>query len=230
MFIQPTIRPPVTPTPGVPRGRREPEVLDGAFVALRAAGTRVVFRSGQEVFGEGEPADYVYRVVEGAVRTYRLLNDGRRQICDFHFEGDFLGLEAGLEHRATAEAISDCVLMAVRRTSLADLAARDNDLTGELWQLAVRSHQRSQDHALIVARQAATERVAAFLVDFARRVRAQDRIDLPMSRQDIADYLGLTIHTVSRTFSQLQGLGLIDVDSPRRIRLKDASALAELCD
>lgn len=207
----------------------EPEFLDGAFARVSPPAVRVAFRSGQEIFGQGEPAEYVYRVLKGAVRCFRLLSDGRRQICEFQLEGDFLGLEAGIEHRATAEAMSDCVLLAVRRNALADLAAKEQGLSGELWRLAVRGHQRSQDHAMIVARQGATERVAAFLVEFATRVQAGDQIDLPMSRQDIADHLGLTIHTVSRTFSQLQGLDLIEVASPRRVRLKNLAVLSNLC-
>lgn len=226
MFIQ-SITPSASSKPVF--ARRPEADLDDAFAELMPAGAKRAFQSGQEIFGQGESADYVYRVLKGAVRSFRLLNDGRRQICEFHFAGDFLGLEAGVEYRATAEAMSDCVVLVVRRTSLAELAARDADLTARLWQLAARGHQRSQDHAFILARQGATERVAAFLVEFAERVDADGFIDLPMSRQDIADYLGLTIHTVSRTFSQLQGLGLISVESPRHVRLDRYADLADLC-
>jgi CRP/FNR family transcriptional regulator/CRP/FNR family nitrogen fixation transcriptional regulator len=89
--------------------------------------------------------------------------------------------------------------------------------------------RQNQNHASMLARLGAVERVAAFLLDFAQRVEAQDEVDLPMSRQDIADYLGLTIHTVSRTLSQLQSQGLIDARSSRHVLLRRQSALAELC-
>jgi CRP/FNR family transcriptional regulator/CRP/FNR family nitrogen fixation transcriptional regulator len=108
---------------------------------------------------------------------------------------------------------------AVRRADLARLAATDSGLARALWQMSVRAFQRSEDHALILARQGATERVAAFLLDYADRVGAADVLDLPMTRQDMADHLGLTIHTVSRTLSQLQDQGLIEARSTRHVRL-----------
>jgi CRP/FNR family transcriptional regulator/CRP/FNR family nitrogen fixation transcriptional regulator len=108
---------------------------------------------------------------------------------------------------------------AVRRADLARLAATDSHLARALWQMSVRAFQRSEDHAMILARQGATERVAAFLLDYADRVGAIHVLDLPMTRQDMADHLGLTIHTVSRTLSQLQDQGLIEARSTRHVRL-----------
>ena len=169
--------------------------LDQALDDPARPGVRIVYARDEEIYGEGEPAEFVYRVVSGAVRTYRVLSDGRRQVCDFHLPGEYFGLEPSLEHRATAEAMAGTSLLVLRRTALADLA----------------------------------ERVAGFLVDFAARVDAREDFELPMSRQDIADYLGLTIETVSRTFSQLEHTGVLKAHNSRRIRLTDRRALEEMC-
>ena len=151
--------------------------------------------------------------------SYALRADGRRQVTGFHLPGGFLGLEAGVAHSTTAEALTVVEAQAMDRADLALRAATDNPLARALWQASVGAFQRSEDHALILARQGATERVAAFLVDFSDRLGGADVIDLPMTRQDIADYLGLTIHTVSRTLSQLQSDGLIAAKSSRHVRL-----------
>ncbi len=187
--------------------------------ALAAAPVRASLTAGAEIFRQGDRAGMVYRVLGGAAISYRLLNDGRRQVTEFHVAGDFLGLEAGLEYRTTADALGGATVAAVRRADLARLAATDSGLARALWQMSVRAFQRSEDHAMILARQGATERVAAFLLDYADRLGAVDILDLPMTRQDMADHLGLTIHTVSRTLSQLQDQGLIEARSSRHVRL-----------
>jgi CRP/FNR family transcriptional regulator/CRP/FNR family nitrogen fixation transcriptional regulator len=187
--------------------------------AIAASPVRAALTAGAEIFRQGDRAGMVYRVLSGAAISYRLLNDGRRQVTEFHVAGDFLGLEAGLEYRTTADALGGATVAAVRRADLARLAATDSGLARALWQMSVRAFQRSEDHALILARQGATERVAAFLLDYADRVGAADVLDLPMTRQDMADHLGLTIHTVSRTLSQLQDQGLIEARSTRHVRL-----------
>lgn len=187
--------------------------------AVAASPVRSTLRAGDEIFRQGDRATMVYRVLNGAAISYRLLNDGRRQVTEFHVAGDFLGLEAGMEYRTTAEALGGATVAAVRRTELARLAANDIGLARALWQMSVRAFHRSEDHAMILARQAATERVAAFLLDYADRAGAVEVVDLPMTRQDMADHLGLTIHTVSRTLSQLQDQGLIEARSTRHVRL-----------
>ena len=174
---------------------------------------------GEKIFRQGEPASLVYRVLRGAVISYRLLTDGRRQVTEFHAAGDFLGLEAGLEYRTTAEALSETTIATVRRAELARLAAADSGLARALWQMSVRAFQRSEDHAMILARQGATERVVAFLLDYADRLGALELVELPMTRQDMADHVGLTIHSVSRTLSQLEADGLIQARSSRQVRL-----------
>jgi len=182
----------------------------------------------EEIFGEGEAAEYVYQVISGSVRTHRLLRDGRRQIDEFHFAGDYFGIEAGDTHRVTAEAMVDTTVRMVRRGALSDLAAQRSDVAKALFRLTVAGLQRSQDHVLMLGRKSARERVVGLLIDLAERVGAREELDVPMSRQDMADYLGLTIETVSRTLTQLQADGVIALPTTRHIMLRDRATLRRL--
>ena len=213
----------------VPSSDATPDcALCGAFASATAA-PRSPFAPGALLFRQGEAVRLVYRVLSGAVVSYRLLSDGRRQVTGFHLPGDFLGLEAGVEHATTAEALSRVDALAMERTELAGRAVTDVGLARALWQVTVQAFRRSEDHALILARQGATERVAAFLLDFAERMGRPEIIDLPMTRQDIADHVGLTIHTVSRTLSQLQAHGMVEARSSRHVRLLQRHRLEGLC-
>lgn len=206
-----------------------PASLDRAFATLSPTRATRAYAAGEEVFGQGEAADYVYKLLAGAVRSYRVLSDGRRQISDFFLPGDFIGLDALTVHQASAEAVTPLILLCVRRSALAALAKSDAELAAELWERAIAGAHRSQEHASILGRLGASERVAGFLMAFARRTGGGLDMELPMTRQDIADYLGLTIHTVSRTLSLFQEQGLIDAQSARRIRLSRSPELAQLC-
>lgn len=181
----------------------------------------------EEIFGEGETADHVYQVISGSVRTCRTLRDGRRQIDEFHFAGDYFGLEAGDLHRVAAEAMTETTVRMVRRGALSQLAAQRPEVARVLFRLTVEGLQRSQDHVLMLGRKSARERVVGLLVDLANRTGG-DELDIPMSRQDMADYLGLTIETVSRTLTQLQGDGVIAIPTTRHIVLRDGVALRRL--
>lgn len=217
------------PEPVVPSSEVTPDCdLCRAFVNATAA-PRSPFAPGDLLFRQGDAVRLVYRVLSGAVASYRLLGDGRRQITGFHLPGDFVGLEAGVEHATTAEALGRVDALAMERAELAGRATTDIGLARALWQVTVRAFQRSENHALILARQGATERVAAFLLDFAERMGRPEIIDLPMTRQDIADHVGLTIHTVSRTLSQLQAQGMIEARSSRQVRLLQRQRLEWLC-
>jgi len=202
--------------------------LCGAFASATTA-PRSPFAPGALLFRQGEPVRLVYRILSGAVISYRLLSDGRRQVTGFHLPGDFLGLEAGVEHATTTEALSRVDALAMERTELAGRAVTDVGLARALWQVTVRAFRRSEDHALLLARQGATERVAAFLLDFADRMGWPEIMDLPMTRQDIADHVGLTIHTVSRTLSQLQAQGMVEARSSRHVRLLQRRRLEGMC-
>lgn len=193
--------------------------------ALEMMGAAMPFPRNVEIYGEGEPADYLYKVVQGAVRTHKLLNDGRRQIGGFYLPGDVFGLEVDSEHRLTAEAICDSKIIVIKRSAIVALAARQSEVARELWAMTARELAHVQNLMLTLGRKTAQERVVAFLLEMAARSRDADAVDLPMSRQDIADYLGLTIETVSRTLTQLENASAIDLPSSRRIVLRNQAAL-----
>ena len=200
----------------------DPCAADG----IRIIGFAKTFSKDQQIFCEGSSTEFIYRVVSGSVRIARLLADGRRQISDFYFPGDVFGVELDAVRLATAEAIGEAVIVVARRSSW----AADSDQGSRLYWHALQQLRRCQDHVLTLGRRCAAERLANFLVDLAQRLGADDAFDLPMSRQDIADYLGLTIETVSRTMTQLQSQGLIALTGSRQIRLRRPAALAELCE
>lgn len=191
-------------------------------------GTPVSYRRNAEIFGEKEPADYAYRVINGSVRTYKILDDGRRQIGGFHLPGDIFGLlEFGDEHAFSADAITDTTVLVVKRKMLAMLAGRHPAIARELFTFSGRELRRVQDHVLLLVK-TAQERVASFLLEMADRDCSGNVVQLPMSRQDIADYLGLTIETVARTLTVLEGTAVIELSTSRRIVLRNRSALERL--
>jgi CRP/FNR family nitrogen fixation transcriptional regulator len=203
---------------------------DGLVEALEMMGAAMSYGRNEEIYGEDEPAEFLYLVRTGAVRTYKLLNDGRRQIGAFHLPGDIFGLEVGEQHRFTAEAIADSSVLVVKRSTLVALAARKAELARQLWALTAQELAHVQDLMLTLGRKNAQERVAAFLLEMAGRAPAGAAIELPMSRQDIADYLGLTIETVSRTLTQLENTAAIVLQSSRRIVLRNRGVLNRLND
>ena len=194
---------------------------------LDLMGALMPFARNSEIYGENEPADYLYKVVSGTVRTYKVLVDGRRQIGGFHLPGDMFGFESGDEHTFSAEAITDCKILVIKRSAVITLAARDNDVAQQMWALTARELQRVQDHIMVLIK-SAQERVASFLLEMAERAAGGGAVELPMSRQDIADYLGLTIETVSRTLTQLEKTAAIELPTSRRIVLRNRSALSRL--
>jgi CRP/FNR family nitrogen fixation transcriptional regulator len=194
---------------------------------LGLMGAPMRFARNAEIYGQDEPAEYFYQVISGAVRAYRMLDDGRRQIIAFYLPGDIFGVEAGDEHLSSADAISDAQILVVKRGAVMARAEHEKDLARQLWTLTVRELQRVQEHSLVLIK-SAEERVAGFLLEMARRGNSGAAIELPMSRQDIADYLGLTIETVSRTFTQLAQSGTIVLETSRRILFRNRAALSRL--
>jgi CRP/FNR family nitrogen fixation transcriptional regulator len=195
--------------------------------SIELMGARMPYARNVEIYGEGEPADYVYKVISGAVRITKLLDDGRRQVTAFHLPGEIFGLELGKEHRFSAEAITESRILVVKRSAVLALAGRDGEVARQLWALTADALQRVQDHMLVLGCMNARERVANFLLQLAKSVSG-DELELPMSRQDIADYLGLTIETVSRTMTQLENDAAIGLPTSRRIVLRNRAALSRL--
>jgi CRP/FNR family transcriptional regulator, nitrogen fixation regulation protein len=188
----------------------------------------MAFARNEEIFGEEEDADFIYKVISGAVRTVRILSDGRRQIGAFHLAGEVFGVELGATHRFSAEAVGDCQIALIRRAAVNKAADQDMGAGRALWALAAHDLQRLQDHVLLLGRKCAAERVGAFLLDMAVRTGGEIAVELPMSRTDMADYLGLTIETVSRTLTQLERDGVIAMPTCRHIELRNRAALDRL--
>ena len=194
-----------------------------------AAGTYRTLARGAEIFAEGDPCTSFYKVVSGTVRTVKLLSDGRRQIEAFHLAGDVFGLEGGGSHRFTAEAVDRVVLLSYRRSRFADLAKADPVFGEQLMSSMLTSLDRAHEHMVLLGRKTALERIASFLLELARRTSRSDRVALPMQRNDIADHLGLTIETVSRTLTQMVRDGLIRlIEAGRTVILADRATLQSL--
>jgi CRP-like cAMP-binding protein len=191
---------------------------------MHLMGATMVYPRDSEIFGEDEPAEYLYKVVSGNVRTYKILSDGRRQVGGFYLPGDIFGLEFADEHSLSAEAITDCKVLVVKRSALNALAGRDASVAQQIFALTGRELLHFQDRVLLLIK-SAQERVATFLLEMAQHASG-NVVELPMSRQDIADYLGLTIETVSRTLSALETAAVIEVATSRRIVLRNRAALA----
>lgn len=183
---------------------------------------RMQFAAGAEVYGQDNPADLIYCLVKGSIRTSHLQADGRRQIGEFYYEGDVFGVETGPRRRFSAEALTPCEIMGVKRSgSVAFEPARVERL---LWAATTTELARAQTHMLLLGRATARERVARFLLDMADRFRG-DLVALPMGRQDMADYLGLTIETVSRMLGRLQADGAVEFADCRHFRIRRRSSL-----
>jgi CRP/FNR family transcriptional regulator, nitrogen fixation regulation protein len=203
--------------------RVSPNRLDGTIHFL---GTLMSFPCNMEIYGEGEPVDYFYKVQSGTVRTCKVRTDGRRQIGGFYLPGDMLGVEVGAEHSFSGEAVTDCQVLLINRRLVMARAAREVAVARELWRLIGHELDRAQDHILLLIK-SAEERVASFLLEMAGPASEGNTINLPMTRQDIAEYLGLTIETVSRTLVHLEATAAIEVHS-RQIVLRNRSALRRL--
>ena len=158
----------------------------------------------------------------------KLTSDGRRQITDFYLSGDMFGLEAEVAHHFSAEAFDVSDIMIIRRDDSQAQGAENPQLMLMLREQTVAQLRRAQNHMVLPGRRNAMERVAAFLLDLADRLCNDDAINIPMSRLDIADYLGLTIETVSRTLMQFQRDHIICMPATRRVVLSDRSALSAM--
>lgn len=201
---------------------------------LNALLTTVTVDAGQAVVEEGEPAGHFFNVTVGALRLYKLLADGRRAVTGFLFPGDFLGLPFQPTHIATAEAMGPAALCRFPRPKVEALFAEIPSLERRLLNQATQDLARAQDQMLLLGRKTAAERVATFIAMLARRQRhrhlPENPVLLPMTRTDIADYLGLTTETVSRTLTTLRKDGVLAIEGASRLRVADRAALNELAE
>lgn len=174
-----------------------------------------------EIFAQGDKSGTLYRIEFGAVRIYRLMSDGRRQVVAFHIAGETFGFEGSKAHSFFAECIVSSGLTTV------DVDG-DGRYSTDLMELALNEMVRAQEHLLVVGKQCALERLAVFLLDLAERQGDLHRIDIPMTRTDIGDYLGMTIETVSRNLSKLKAEGVVRLSSPRSIEILKPERLYRL--
>ena len=180
-----------------------------------------------QLFSEGQPADHLYKVVKGAVRTFKVLSDGRRHITKFSLAGDFLGIGAGDRHPLSAETVTESKLLIMKCSALAVLAERDLEVCRHLSRLIVSELERAQAHGCLLI-MSAKQRVAKFLLEMASRKPKSMKIDLPMSRRDIADYLGLTVETVSRVLGEFEATGAIARQGVEQVLLRNRAKLNRL--
>lgn len=196
--------------------------------SLELSGAVMHFAPDRQIYAEGDEARSFYKVVSGVVRTCRFLNDGRRQIDAFHGAGDVFGFEAGAVHLLGAESVSDCTLVAYRRRGLEAMVAQDDRLAQWFFSHLMTMLGRTREHSLLLGRGSAAQKISAFLLEMDQQCGTNAAVELAMSRQDIADYLGLTIETVSRTLSQMERDGTITLPAARRVVLKDRRTLQAL--
>lgn len=190
-----------------------------ALIALERIGSRRSFARNQEIYAEGDLSDCWYKVISGAVRVSKLLADGRRYIGGFCFGGDCFGLDDASERVFSAEAVDDVIVMRYPRRATDRLIDENPQLARGLCTMALRDLGHAQTRMLLLGRMTATERVASFLLEMSERRATRRAIDLTMSRNDIADYLGLTIETVCRVLSMFKRDGMIAISNPHRIQL-----------
>jgi CRP-like cAMP-binding protein len=191
---------------------------------IASSGVPISYARDVEIYGEGEPSEYFYKVLSGAVRIYRILVDGRRQICTFNMRGEFFGFEAESIHGSSAEAVVNSEVLVIKRSTVMLAAEHDIEVTRQIWSITDAELKRVQAHVLLLIK-TAKERVAAFLVEMAARAPDDIEVELPMCRQDIADYIGLTIETVSRMLADLEQRGAISLPNTRRVILRNREAL-----
>ena len=196
-----------------------PDVVPATVGALSTLpGVVIAYATGEQIYAEGDQAQFLYAVVAGAVRTVRHSSDGRRQVGDFYYPGDLFGLEAEQEHAFAAEAMCPVQVRMIRLGSAEDRAFAD----AALLELA-----RAHEHLAMLGRRSAEEKVASFLLELAHQGPC-GQAALPMSRQDMADYLGLALETVSRVLGRFQDEKLVAFSSCRDFRIVKRSRLQRL--
>ena len=214
---------------GAPQVRPVPAATD-ASATLDRVGTTVSYIRGKTIIEEGNPAEHVYKVAAGALRKVRLLPDGRRHITSFLMPGDFFGFAEGACYTHTVEAVADVTLVRYSRRGFDAALEQDPRASRHFLGLVTRALSATQDHLLLLGRKSALERMATFLLAMAdrRASKAGAELDLPMNRSDVADYLGLTIETVSRLITRLRSLKIIDTPDAHRILILKRDALQDL--
>jgi len=204
---------------------------DEGLARLAAAAVRTTLEPGQEFIAEGEPATHFFNITAGTARLFKLLPDGRRQITGFAGRGHFLGLAVSDTYAFGAEAIGPMSICRFTRSKMIGLLDEFRTLEQKLLQTARSELVTAQEQMLLLGRKTARERLASFLLAHAKAGSAcgiaARTLELPMTRADIADYLGLTIETVSRSFTKLRGDGLIALEGANSVVIRNLAALED---
>ena len=209
-----------------------PEPASPGLEAHLASGTVRIVKSREHILTTGDARTHVYRIESGSVCLYKVMSDGRRQVLDFACAGDFIGLGCQAEHAFNAQALEPVRLKCLPVATLYRMADRDPRIGIKLYENLSRELSATQEHLFTVGQRSAVERVACFLLAYGRRTgrcgQCAETIVLPMTRSDIADFLGLTIETVSRTLTKLRSAKVIDLEQCTLIRLLDIGKLQQL--
>jgi CRP/FNR family nitrogen fixation transcriptional regulator len=190
--------------------------------------TDVVFPRNSQFYIEGDTPTYLYEIISGVARSYRMTADGRRQIVAFYVPGDSLGFEIGTTHALSTEAVGDVKVRLVKLASFLNFACHDDAAAHQLWLIVSCQIRRDEEHILQLGR-TAQARVASFLLEMARRMPGSDAVAFSISRLDIADYLDLRLETVSRTLTRFARSGAIALSS-RKITISNRALLTQLLD
>jgi CRP-like cAMP-binding protein len=195
---------------------------------LDRLGTRATFEKNRTIYFEGDDAEHCYKVRSGTVRLCKVTEDGRRQIAAFLTAGDLFGWTDQDVYNYSAEAVTDVTLEKFSRARIEDSVKASPTLGRRVLTLLSGQLASAHDHLLLLGRMTASERIATFLLDLVRRQRGAASIELAMSRKDVADYLGLTVETVSRTMSALKRKGIIAFTEPEHVELRQNTTLERL--
>jgi CRP/FNR family transcriptional regulator, anaerobic regulatory protein len=207
-------------------GKRPSDLERASAGRLFAATSRVQKSPGEILFVEGDVADKVYEVAQGMVRLYKMLPDGRRQITGFLTTGDLLGLAPERTYVYTADALTQVTLCHYTRAAVERLIDELPGFARQLLNVASHELQAAQNQMLLLGRKSACEKVASFLLTMARR-NGGNRVEVtvPMTRNDMADYLGLTVETVCRTLTRMRQEDVIAILSQGRIVFRNLARL-----
>jgi CRP/FNR family nitrogen fixation transcriptional regulator len=203
-------------------GTQKPGSISALLTTMQPAAV-TLYAADATIYSQGDAAGPLYLVEFGTVRVCRLAADGRRQITAFHTAGDVFGFEAGDEHESYAESVDGAGIRALRTCA-------GQESTGSLLLLALKSLARSQNHLMVLGRRTANEKMAALLLDLSERQCDDKLVHLPMQRNDIADYLGITFETVSRILRTFKDQGIIRLRSISDIEILDRASLEDMCD
>lgn len=186
----------------------------------------------QHAFHEKDAQTHVHWVKSGVMRLYKSLGNGRRQIVGFAFPGDFVGLGPDPKYPFSAQAVTAAELRVMAKLEFQAMAREESQFSTKLFEAVSADLVRAYDLALTVGQRGSEAGLAAFLLEMHARTSAPDSMDviLQIPRADIADYLGITTETVSRTFSKFVKRGLIDMNGRRGIRLVNRAALEQLAE